>query len=102
MARHRNETPATPEAAEGASRRDFLQASAAVGGGLMVAFNLPGEASAQGKDVGMGLNAYVAVAPDGMVTIYAKNPECGQGIKTMLPMVIAEELDVEWKNVHTI
>ena len=101
MARHRDETPATPEAAEGASRRDFLQTGAAVGGGLMVSFALPGLADAQGN-AGMDLNAYVAIAPDGMVTICAKNPECGQGIKTMLPMVIAEELDVEWINVHTI
>jgi isoquinoline 1-oxidoreductase beta subunit len=85
-----------------ASRRAFLQASVAAGGGLMLHFALPGIArAAESGEAGTAtLNAFVRIAPDGIVTIIGKNPEIGQGIKTMLPMLIAEELDVDWSSVR--
>src|ERR1700757_2586830 len=86
-----------------ASRRDFLKASAAAGG-LLLTFRLPILARAATERAAPGtatLNAFIRIAPDNSVTIIAKNPEIGQGIKTMLPMLIAEELDVDWKNVKT-
>ncbi len=83
------------------SRRDFLKVSAATGGGLLLSFALPDiVAVAAPGDENATLNAYVRIAPDNVVTIMSKNPEIGQGIKTMLPMLIAEELDADWKQVR--
>ncbi len=101
-------------------RRGFLvRVSALAGGG--VAFGLVQDAFAQapqgrggagggGRGAGGGggfggpaappkVENYIKIAPDGKVTIMAKNPEVGQGIRTMLPMLIADELDVDWKDV---
>jgi isoquinoline 1-oxidoreductase subunit beta len=83
------------------SRRAFLQAGAAAGGGLMLSLAFPAAArigAAKGAEV--KISPFVRIAPDGMVTIMAKNPEIGQGIMTTLPMLIAEELDIDWKNVR--
>lgn len=81
-------------------RRTFLQMTALAGGGMMLGLYIkPGAPAA--KSAGPAtLNAFVTIAPDGVVTIMAKNPEVGQGIKTTLPMLIAEELDVDWKDVR--
>src|SRR5580693_2146835 len=101
-------------------RRSFLRVTALAGGG--VAFGLiskdalaqapagpggPPPAGRGGAPGGGGrggaalpkVENYIKITPDGTVTIMAKNPEVGQGIKTMLPMLIAEELDVDWKDV---
>ncbi len=87
--------------AAGVSRRAFLTASLAAGGGLLLTLHLPPVARAAGVPAAPAeLNPFILIHPDGMVTIMAKNPEIGQGMKTTLPMLIAEELDVEWKSVH--
>ena len=88
------------------SRRAFLKATVAAGGGLLLHATLPPLARAamtaapEASGEPAALNAFIRIAPDGIVTIMSKNPEIGQGIKTMLPMVIAEELDVAWENVR--
>jgi isoquinoline 1-oxidoreductase beta subunit len=87
----------------GMQRREFLRASAIVGGGLLLAAHAePAEAIAGMFPVPADFspNAFIKMTPDGIVTIMAKNPEIGQGVKTMLPMLIADELDVDWKNVR--
>ena len=97
----------TPSSASALSRRAVLKASAAAGGGLLLQAILPplahaatADSPAAPADEAASLNAFIRIAPDGIVTIMSKNPEIGQGIKTMLPMVIAEELDVDWKDVR--
>ena len=81
------------------SRRGFLKTGAALGGGLLLSAGVTDSASAAEGAAGE-LNTFITIAPDGIITIVAKNPETGQGIKTMLPMLIAEELDADWSKVH--
>ena len=80
------------------TRRSFLRVSALAGGGFVLSLYL--EPFAFGEEAApLSPTAFVRIAADGTVTIMAKNPEVGQGVKTMLPMLIAEELDVDWKDV---
>ncbi|MFB3776878.1 MAG: molybdopterin cofactor-binding domain-containing protein [Bryobacteraceae bacterium] len=84
-------------------RREFLRATALGGGGLLLCLHPVSEAVAQGPGAAptpaLEPNAFMRISADGAVTIMAKNPEVGQGVRTMLPMLIAEELDVDWKSV---
>jgi isoquinoline 1-oxidoreductase subunit beta len=80
------------------TRRDLLKAAAA--GSLIIPFAMPVHALAAAAAGPVKLNAYLMIAPDGIVTIASHKPEIGQGIKTSLPMLIAEELDADWKTVR--
>jgi isoquinoline 1-oxidoreductase beta subunit len=86
------------------NRRSFLQVSALAGGGLLLGLYPDAAVLAQGPgrppQQPLLPNAFIRIAPNGTVTIMAKAPEVGQGVKNLLPMMIAEELDVEWKNVQ--
>jgi isoquinoline 1-oxidoreductase beta subunit len=93
-------------------RRSFLRVTALAGGGLVLGTYLegvshaatatglmPAAAGAGADAAAFSPNAFIRIAADGGVTILSKNPEVGQGIKTALPMLIAEELEVDWKSV---
>ena len=86
------------------NRRSFLKVTALAGGGMMVAtyFDPFADLLAQAPQAprpAFVANAFVKILPDNTVTIIAKNPEIGQGIKIALPMIIADELEVPWERV---
>lgn len=80
------------------SRRSFIAVSLAGGAALTLDATVVLAATAQGAE-GPALNAFIRINADNTVTIGAKNPEIGQGVKVMLPMLIAEELDIAWDHV---
>ena len=84
------------------NRRSFLQLTALAGGGLALDLYRSPLAAAQGPGTPPKLTpqAFIHIAPDGVVTIMARASESGQGMRNMLPMLIAEELDVDWKDVR--
>nr|WP_299382146.1 molybdopterin cofactor-binding domain-containing protein [Allomuricauda sp.] len=89
------------------SRRAFMRTSSLAGGGMLIGFNLfqackpkaapPVDLSQLNYN---DFNAFIKIADNGAVTIFSPNPEIGQGVKTAMPMIIAEELDVAWKDVY--
>ncbi|MEX2365344.1 MAG: molybdopterin cofactor-binding domain-containing protein, partial [Pseudohongiellaceae bacterium] len=86
------------------TRRSFLKASALAGGGLMLELSIAGAIAEElGTLVGSrDLNAYIKIASDGEITIYSALPEMGQGIKTALPMIVAEEMGAKWEDVTVL
>jgi isoquinoline 1-oxidoreductase beta subunit len=86
------------------NRRDFLQVSSMAGGGFMIALYAPKlngllPATSHQLPADYTPSAFIRITPDNVITIIAKNPEIGQGVKTHLPMIIADELDVDWAQV---
>lgn len=81
------------------SRREFLANSAAASVGLVIAFHLPASASTQEADADFSPNAYLHIAPDGKITVVVARSEMGQGVRTSLPMILAEELEADWKEI---
>src|SRR5215467_15866114 len=89
-------------------RRSFLKVSSLAGGGVLIACHVrpalaaafTSSQAAAAPAQAFEAMAFIRVAPDGIVTIISKNPEVGQGVKTHLPMILADELDVDWKDVR--
>ena len=88
------------------SRRDFLKTTAIAGGGLVIAFVIPGAqrfasaAEAAAGASGFVPNAFLRIGTDNSVTVLIAHSEMGQGIWTALPMLVAEELDADWSKVR--
>jgi isoquinoline 1-oxidoreductase subunit beta len=94
---------------ENTSRRSFLKIASAAGGGLFLGFNWTQSSAApvvvDASAVAAGsvnFNSYLSIGTDNIITIVSPNPEIGQGIKTAFPMIVAEELDADWKQVRTV
>ena len=79
------------------SRREFVGAGIAGAAGLVIGFYLPHKA---GKKESFSPNAYLRITPDNKVTIVVARSEMGQGVRTALPMILAEELEADWKQIE--
>ncbi len=92
------------------SRRTFVQASLAVGGGLMLGFHIPTEAEAaqvspelwKNATGGPEINAWLTIDKDSIVTVRVPHTEMGQGAMTSVATLVAEELDIPWANVRGV
>jgi len=80
------------------SRREFVAAGLAGGAGLVIGFYLPHGGGSKGKD--FSPNAYLRITPDNKITVVVARSEMGQGVRTALPMILAEELEADWQQIE--
>lgn len=92
------------------NRRSFLKVSAAAGGGMAIGFSWLASCTPQSQeevlrktitppDEWFKINGFLRIGDNGVATIMSPNPEIGQNVKTAMPMIVAEELDIDWENV---
>ena len=94
-----------PNSIAGLNRRQFFKVSGVAGGGLVLGLGMSSSKQAKAQSLTEGpieLSPYVQIQNNGRINIFSKNPECGQGIKTGLPLIIAEELDARWEDVDVV
>src|SRR5215468_1173880 len=84
------------------TRRDFLRAGAVAGGALVVGIGLDGRAFAADKARVFGPNVWVRIEPSGKTVLTIGKQEMGQGVRTSLAMILAEELDADWTQVTLV
>lgn len=90
------------------NRRDFLKLGLTASGGLLLGFNWSNASALTAvseSEIAAGLvdfNSYLSISSDDVITIFSPNPELGQNIKTSFPMIVAEELDADWKKVKVV
>jgi len=86
-------------------RRSFIKTTSLAGGGMLLSFNWLASCKMTREEVSalpkewFKLNGYLKIGDNGLVTIMSPNPEGGQGVKTSMPMIVADELDIDWKDV---
>ncbi len=84
------------------SRREFLKVSSAAGAGLAIAFHLPSALQGAATEKAFQPNVWLEIAPSGKVTITCAKAEMGQGVRTSLPMLVAEELDTPFDRITVV
>src|SRR5579859_2166831 len=80
------------------TRRELLTGGVAAGAGLVIGFYLPHER--HGGRRSFSPNAYLRITPDNKITVVVARSEMGQGVRTALPMILAEELEADWKQIE--
>src|SRR5437016_13802454 len=83
-------------------RRDFLKLGALAGGGLLLGVHVPDSRAATRRAAPFQPNVFLRIDPDGTVTITLARSDMGQGVRTALPMIVADELDADWSRVRVV